>query len=51
MGKDGSLWATSPGFTVSQAECSTLAQALDNNNFDSISGSGFTVAAQKYVMY
>lgn len=50
MSKQGAIWASSEGFTPSEAECTTLAQALDNN-FDLISGSGFTVATQKYVIY
>ncbi|PXF43215.1 Profilin [Gracilariopsis chorda] len=47
-GHDGSKWASSPGFDISNEECEVLVEALVNSNLGKISGSGFTIATQKY---
>eukprot|EP00173_Palmaria_palmata_P003297 Plantae.Rhodophyta-Palmaria_palmata.ctg3441.p1 GENE.Plantae.Rhodophyta-Palmaria_palmata.ctg3441~~Plantae.Rhodophyta-Palmaria_palmata.ctg3441.p1 ORF type:complete len:144 (-),score=26.52 Plantae.Rhodophyta-Palmaria_palmata.ctg3441:681-1112(-) len=48
VGHDGSLWASSPGYNVLPEEAKKMATLLTGSSLDSISGSGFTVAGQKY---
>jgi profilin len=48
VGHDGSLWANSPGYTVTPEEAKKLAATLKSSSLDSLSGNGFTVAGQKY---
>ncbi|CAN8061346.1 unnamed protein product [Agarophyton chilense] len=45
---DGTLWASTPGFTVGPEELQIMDQALRNEDLGKISAAGFTIATQKY---
>eukprot|EP00172_Hildenbrandia_rubra_P000906 Plantae.Rhodophyta-Hildenbrandia_rubra.ctg15131.p2 GENE.Plantae.Rhodophyta-Hildenbrandia_rubra.ctg15131~~Plantae.Rhodophyta-Hildenbrandia_rubra.ctg15131.p2 ORF type:complete len:144 (-),score=20.00 Plantae.Rhodophyta-Hildenbrandia_rubra.ctg15131:2782-3213(-) len=48
VGTDGTTWACSKGYTVLPDEAKKLSTLLGGTSLDSIAGSGFMVAGQKY---
>jgi len=46
-GHDGSLWACSPGFTVTPEEITKLATLLQGSDLSPLGANGFTIATQQ----